>query len=118
MVQPELCPRFEQAVGMLSKRWNALIIFSLLGESQRFCTMTESIGISNRLLSERLKELEKDGIVTRNVYPETPVRIEYSLTEKGRALAPVMEEIQKWSQEWLPVQEAGEENKSLPSVKF
>ena len=117
MVQPELCPRFEQAVGMLSRRWNALIIFSLLGESQRFCTMTESIGISNRLLSERLKELEKDGIVTRNVYPETPVRIEYSLTEKGRALAPVMLEIQKWSEEWLPVQETAAEDEQESPVR-
>lgn len=116
MVQPELCPRFEQAVGMLSRRWNALIIFSLLGESQRFCTMTESIGISNRLLSERLKELEKEGIVTRNVFPETPVRIEYSLTEKGRALAPVMEEIQKWAEEWLPLGEATEDEQE-PSVR-
>lgn len=63
--------------------------------------MEASLPISGRLLSERLKELEKEGIVHREVIPETPVRIEYSLTEKGRALEPIITEIQNWSQEWI-----------------
>ena len=53
------------------------------------------------LLSERLKDLEEEGIVKRDVYPETPVRIEYSLTKKGYSLEPLMKDIEKWSQEWI-----------------
>ncbi|MET3575462.1 winged helix-turn-helix transcriptional regulator [Bhargavaea ullalensis] len=101
MEQTELCPRFEQAVSLLSRRWNALIIFSLLEGPRRFCAVTEQIGISNRLLSERLKELEQHGIVSRTVFPDTPSRIEYSLTDKGMALLPVLQEIQTWATRWI-----------------
>ncbi|MFT8323400.1 MAG: helix-turn-helix domain-containing protein [Bacillus sp. (in: firmicutes)] len=96
-----ICPKFEKAMGILSQRWTGLIIYQLLNGSQRFCSIESSIGISGRLLSERLKDLEQQGIVSRAVYPETPVRIEYSLTEKGRSLEPLMKEIEKWSQKWL-----------------
>ena len=83
-----------------------MIIYQLLDGPQRFSRLTEVIGISGRLLSERLKALEKQGIVARTVFPETPVRIEYTLTEKGSSLKPVMDEIQKWSQVWVePVEE-------------
>ncbi|PCK71009.1 transcriptional regulator-like protein [Paenibacillus larvae subsp. larvae B-3650] len=56
--------------------------------------------MSDRMLSERFKELEAADIVVRKVYPETPVRIEYELTEKGKALRPVMDELQKWAEKW------------------
>ena len=61
--------------------------------------------ISGRLLSERLKELENEGIVTREVFPEVPVRVEYTLTEKGLALKNVFKEIDRWSQEWVQIKE-------------
>lgn len=96
-----ICPRFESAISILSQRWTGLIIYQLLAGPQRFSQLTEAIGISGRLLSERLKNLEASGLVTRTVYPETPVRIEYCLTEKGIALKPVMDEIQSWSQTWV-----------------
>jgi len=96
-----ICPRFEKAMSILSQRWTGLIIYQLLSGPQRFCTIESAIGISGRLLSERLKDLESQGIVRREVFPETPVRIEYSLTEKGLALQPVMKEIEHWSQAWL-----------------
>ncbi|WP_110111854.1 helix-turn-helix domain-containing protein [Bacillus sp. CGMCC 1.16541] len=96
-----ICPRFEKAMGLLSQRWAGMIIYQLLSGPQRFCTIESSIGISGRVLSERLKDLESEGIVNRQVFPETPVRIEYSLTEKGVALEPLMRHIEKWSQEWL-----------------
>ena len=100
-----LCPRFEKAMQILSKRWTGLIVNQLLNGPQRFCKIEAAFPISGRILSERLKDLESEGIVKRNVYPETPVRIEYSLTEKGEALAPVMHEIQNWAQEWIkPIQ--------------
>ncbi|MFC0298632.1 winged helix-turn-helix transcriptional regulator [Geobacillus jurassicus] len=96
-----LCPRFEKAMGLLSQRWTGLIIYQLLAGPQRFCHIESAVGVSGRVLSERLKDLENEGIVKREVFPETPVRIEYSLTEKGRALEPVMREIEKWSKTWL-----------------
>lgn len=95
-----LCPKFEKAMGLLGQRWTGLIIFQLLNGPQRFCTIESSMPISARVLSERLKDLEQEGIVKRKVYPETPVRIEYSLTDKGKALQPLMGEIQKWAEEW------------------
>lgn len=96
-----ICPRFESAISILSQRWTGLIIYQLLSGPQRFSQLTEIIGISGRLLSERLKNLEAQGLITRTVYPETPVRIEYELTEKGHSLKPVMNEIQNWSQVWV-----------------
>ncbi|MBD7985493.1 helix-turn-helix transcriptional regulator [Sporosarcina sp. Sa2YVA2] len=97
----ELCPRFEKAVSILSQRWTALIIYQLTSGPQRFCTMTEKLGVSGKTLTERLKELEQRGFVVRDVYPETPVRIEYSLTDKGMSLTPIMKEIEKWSSKWI-----------------
>lgn len=96
-----ICPRFEKAMSILSQRWTGLIIYQLLGGPQRFCSLESSIGVSGRVLSERLKDLENEGIVKREVFPETPVRIEYSLTDKGVALEPLMRDIEKWSQAWL-----------------
>jgi DNA-binding HxlR family transcriptional regulator len=97
----ELCPRFEKAVSILSQRWTALILYQLMVGPQRFCTMTDKLGVSGKTLSERLKDLEQQKFVTRTVYPETPVLIEYSLTEKGMALTPIMKEIESWSTKWI-----------------
>ncbi|MFV8826507.1 winged helix-turn-helix transcriptional regulator [Alkalihalobacterium sp. APHAB7] len=104
MNKSQLCPKFEKAMSLLSKRWTGLIIYQLLSGQQRFCTIEQAIGISGRLLSERLKELESQGIVKREIYPETPVRIEYSLTEKGKSLEPLMKEIETWSQTWIAIE--------------
>lgn len=106
MNQSLICPRFEKAISILSQRWTGLVIYQLLTGPKRFGTLESSMGISGRVLSERLKELENQGIVKREVFPETPVRIEYSLTEKGLALEPVMKEIETWSQTWLEVEPA------------
>jgi len=104
--QSQMCPRFEKAVEILSKRWTSLIVFQLLSGPQRFVQIDHALpNLSGKVLSERLKELEQEGIVRRVVYPESPVRIEYSLTDKGRALAPIFTEIAKWSAEWLPIPE-------------
>lgn len=99
-----LCPRFEKAMRMMGQRWTGLVIYQLLTGPQRFCSIESSLPISGRLLSERLKELEHEGIVKREVFPETPVRIEYSLTEKGMALEPLLRELEKWSQNWIEVE--------------
>jgi DNA-binding HxlR family transcriptional regulator len=99
---PALCPKFESAFTLLSKKWTGLIIQSLLRGPMRFREIADLIpNMSDRMLSERLKELECEGIVVRNVYPEVPVRIEYTLTEKGKALDSVMQEVQKWADAWV-----------------
>lgn len=104
MDQSNLCPRFQKGMDIISRRWTGLIINQLLSGPQRFCAVQSALPISGRLLSERFKDLENEGIIDRHVYPEIPVRIEYSLTEKGRALEPVIREIQIWSQDWVEVE--------------
>lgn len=98
----QMCPRYQRAVEILGKRWTGLIIKALMGGPLRF---NEIIGqlevVSDRVLSERLKELEAEGVVERRVYPETPVRIEYGLSDCGRALAPVIAAIEQWSHDWI-----------------
>lgn len=106
-----LCPRFEKAMGLLSTRWVGLILFDLLKGTKRFSEMEADLPISGRLLSDRLKMLEKEGIVTRDIYSEFPVRIEYSLSEKGKALAPVIEEIQNWAENYISLDQLNENTK-------
>ncbi|WP_085993964.1 winged helix-turn-helix transcriptional regulator [Oceanobacillus senegalensis] len=101
----KLCPRFEKAMGLLSTRWVGLILFELLEGTKRFSEMESDLPISGRLLSDRLKMLEKEGIVERNIYSEFPVRIEYSLSEKGKALEPVIKEIQNWAEDNVTMEE-------------
>lgn len=98
MLEEVLCPRYQAAVEILGKRWTGLIVRVLLTKPRRFTEITGVIdGLSDRLLSERLKELEALGIVHRHVYPDTPVRIEYALTTKGLELEQVVEAIQRWA---------------------
>ncbi|MDI3328464.1 MAG: helix-turn-helix domain-containing protein [Alicyclobacillaceae bacterium] len=97
-----MCPRFEAAFALLGKRWTGLIIRALMSGPKRFSEIAGMIpNMSDRMLAERFKELEETGIVSRNVHPETPVRIEYELTAKGRALGPVMDAVQEWADTWL-----------------
>ncbi|TLS52114.1 helix-turn-helix transcriptional regulator [Paenibacillus antri] len=91
-------PSVESAFELLGKRWTGLILQALLNGQRRFKEVAESVpGVSDRMLSERFKELEEAGIVRRIVYPETPVRIEYTLTERGAALRPVIEHLREWA---------------------
>lgn len=98
----KLCPKFEQAFSILGKKWTGLIIRVLLDGPKRFSEIKELIPeLSDRVLTERFKELEQLGIVKRNVYAEIPVRIEYTLTEKGIELEAIMNEVQKWASKWI-----------------
>lgn len=97
-----MCPRYEQAAEVLGKKWTGLMIRILLGGKKRFVEFRAQMPmVSDRLLSERLKYLEDEGIVIRRVYDTKPVRIEYELTEKGRALEPVVLAIQDWAESWI-----------------
>lgn len=101
MEKYHMCPKFEAAFELLGKRWTGLIIRTLLSGQKRFSDIADAIpNMSARMLTERFKELESEGIVIRRVYPETPVRIEYELSEKGRDLEAVMDEIQNWAEKW------------------
>jgi DNA-binding HxlR family transcriptional regulator len=103
--QKNICPRFEKALKILNHRWNTLLIYQLLEGPQRYSTIKNQLGISSRVLTERLKELENEHIVARTVIPSTPVVIEYELTEKGHALAPVLKAIEQWSSVWVNMEE-------------
>lgn len=96
------CPLYHRAIEIIGRRWTGVIVRALLAGDTRFCQIRSTIpGLSDRLLSERLKELENEGIVERRVLAETPVRIEYHLTPKGKALADVVQSASTWAEEWL-----------------
>jgi DNA-binding HxlR family transcriptional regulator len=102
----QYCSSFQHAVELLGKRWTGLILKVLLAGPQRFGEIADQIeGVSDRMLSERLKEFEVEGLIERRVYAETPVRIEYRLTEKGQALDAVIEAIAAWGHTWIEAEE-------------
>jgi DNA-binding HxlR family transcriptional regulator len=104
---PELCPRFHRASELIGSRWTGAIIYVLLKKRCRFATLRDAIPqITDRMLSERLHELEQEGILERSVVPETPVRVEYELTRKGRALATAFDAIAHWAEKWVTEDEA------------
>ena len=101
-----ICPRYEHAIQLLGKRWTGLLLDALMEGPQRFCELTATVeGLSDRVLSDRLRELEVEGVVERTVYPQIPVRVEYKLTEKGLALKPVVEAIHEWAEKWVMLPE-------------
>jgi DNA-binding HxlR family transcriptional regulator len=101
-VRSAFCAYFHHAVEVIGARWSGAIIRAMLSGITRFSDLTAAIpGLSDRMLSERLKELEAEGIVERCVTPSTPVRVDYRLTEKGRDLAGVIESISLWAEDWV-----------------
>ena len=97
-----VCPLFHKAVELIGRRWTGAILSALLMGATRFTDIIHAVpGLSDRLLSERLKELEAEGIVQRIVHPETPVRIEYHLTEKGHDLYSVTSALTEWAERWM-----------------
>jgi DNA-binding HxlR family transcriptional regulator len=99
---PALCARFHRASELIGRRWTGAIIFVLLKTRCRFATLRDAIpDITDRMLSDRLQELEEEGIIERTVVPATPVRVEYALTRKGRALAGPINAITDWAHKWV-----------------
>jgi DNA-binding HxlR family transcriptional regulator len=95
------CPKYHRAVELIGRRWTGAILRALLSGVSRFSAICETVpGLSDRMLAERLKELEAEGIVTRTVVPETPVRVEYALTAKGRDLDSVIGAVSGWAERW------------------
>ena len=105
MEEPEaaVCEHFQRAAEVLGRRWNPQVIRVLLAGPRRFGEVREAVpGISDHLLSERLKQLEGQGIVRRTVTEGRPVRIEYALTEAGSALREAIDALAGWAERWAP----------------
>ena len=112
-INSRVCSRFHHAVELIGGRWSGAIIQTLLQGPVRYAVIKGAIpDITDRMLSERLRYLETEGVLTRRVVPESPVRVEYELTEKGRSLETALQEIANWAQRWIPADEA-----ELPPAK-
>jgi DNA-binding HxlR family transcriptional regulator len=102
--RPQCCPHFHRAVELVGKRWTGAILYVLLHADGplRFSEIGHAVpDLSDRLLSERMKELERCGIVSRTVAATSPVRVEYALTDRGRELEPALAELKGWADRWL-----------------
>jgi DNA-binding HxlR family transcriptional regulator len=96
-----VCPDFHAAIELIGRRWTGAIVSALTEGPMRFGELAKAIpGLSDRLLSQRLRELEKAGVVERAVEPGTPVKVSYSLSEKGADLGPAMAELREWARRW------------------
>jgi DNA-binding HxlR family transcriptional regulator len=96
------CPRFHTAVEIIGRRWSGAILRAMLSGANRYTDIVDAVPkLSDRLLSERLKEFEAVGIVDRVVIPDTPVRVEYHLTQKGAELEPAFRELAEWAEKWI-----------------
>jgi DNA-binding HxlR family transcriptional regulator len=99
--KPRVCPHFHAAVELIGRRWAGAILYALTDGPLRFAELRHAVpGMSDRLLSTRLKELEDEGLVERTVHPGTPVRVQYALTEKGSSLGPAIGELRSWARRW------------------
>ena len=102
--RPQCCPHFHRAVELVGKRWTGAILYVLIHADGplRFSEIAHAVpDLSDRLLSERMKELERCGIVDRHVAATSPVRVEYALTDRGRDLEPSLAELKGWADRWL-----------------
>ena len=97
-----ICPRYHRAIELIGKRWTGAIVRALLSGAERFGEIGAAVPeLSDRMLSERLKELEAEGIVERTVHPESPVRVDYRLTAMGRDLEGAVGAIERWAERWI-----------------
>jgi DNA-binding HxlR family transcriptional regulator len=96
------CPLYHEAVELVGRRWTGAILRVLMDGPLRFSEIAQSVPeLSDRLLSERMKELEARGIVERTVISGPPLRVEYSLSKMGHELEPALSELQRWAKRWL-----------------
>ena len=98
------CPRFHHAVELIGRRWSGAIINAMLSGPQCFNELLATVpGLSDRLLTERLREFESEGLVRRTVLAGPPVRVSYELTRSGRDLKPVIEALGRWAEKWVEI---------------
>ncbi len=110
-IVPPVCSRFHRAVELVGSRWTGAIIQTLLQGKTRYAVLKAAIpDITDRMLSERLRSLEAEELVTRWVFADSPVRVEYELTEKGRSLENALREISAWADRWISVESRREKD--------
>ncbi|MCK9247788.1 MAG: helix-turn-helix transcriptional regulator [Solirubrobacteraceae bacterium] len=111
------CPRYHSAVELIGRRWSGAIIAVLLDDGpHRFSALRARVpGVSDRVLSQRMKELEAEQVVVRTVHAGPPVRVEYELTAKGRALRPAVDALSRWGRQWLDGPGAAAEDRDVVS---
>jgi DNA-binding HxlR family transcriptional regulator len=103
----EVCARFHQAIELIGRRWTGAILQLLLQGPARFSVIKSALPeMTDRILAERLRELQAAGLLSRSAYPSVPVRVEYTLTEKARDLSPTLEGLADWAHRWLPAPKA------------
>jgi DNA-binding HxlR family transcriptional regulator len=118
-IVPQVCSRFHRAVELIGSRWTGAIIQTLLQGKTRYALIKSAIpDITDRMLSERLRSLEAEDLVTRWVIADTPVRVEYELTEKGRSLQNALREIGTWAERWIPLENPTDEDANAPSGMY
>ncbi len=99
-----VCSRFHTAIELIGARWTGAILRALFTDQCRYAQIKAAVpGVSDTMLAQRLRALQRDGLIERHVVPATPVQVEYRLTPKGRALEPVLEAIVTWSHTWIPL---------------
>jgi DNA-binding HxlR family transcriptional regulator len=96
------CPQYHHAVELIGKRWTGVILLAMISGLSRYAEIRDAVPhLSDTMLGQRLRELEAEGIVVREVEPEPPVRVHYRLTEKGRALETAIRAISNWADAWV-----------------
>jgi DNA-binding HxlR family transcriptional regulator len=96
-----VCPHFHAAIELIGRRWSGAILAALTEGPQRFAELSAAVpGMSDRLLSQRLKELEGEGLIERSVEAGVPVRVRYALTAKGTELKPAISALRSWARRW------------------
>jgi len=102
--ESKVCSRFHHAVELIGRRWSGAVISVMMRGPQGFNELMASVpGLSDRLLTERLRELESEGLVRRTVISGPPVRVSYELTEAGKSLKPVIEGLGRWAERWVKI---------------
>lgn len=95
-----ICP-VETTLTLISDKWKVLIIRDLRGGTKRFGELKKSLsGISQKVLTSNLRDMEENGLLTRKTYPEVPPRVEYTLTELGHSMFPILDEMEKWGRKF------------------
>lgn len=111
------CARFHYAIELIGRRWTGAILIALRSGRSRYCEIRDCVpGLSDRMLCDRLRELEATGLVGREVIPATPVQVRYELTAMGEGLAPVLDELSRWADQWLGADPTAATSLAPPTV--
>jgi DNA-binding HxlR family transcriptional regulator len=112
----QICSRFHRAIELIGSRWTGAILQTLLQGKTRYAAIKASIpDLTDRMLSERLRTLEREELVARRVIPDTPVRVEYELTQKGLELQNALKEIGNWAERWIPLESVADDENAEKS---